>query len=631
MTEYKTLQRVDGRDAEIKTTDGDDIITVRQLCDSLVELGQRSAEQFLVKAERNEMFTNGDQYRDIDRRSFSIQDVPWNDDVPQVVHNLLRNLVLTWCQRLLQDRPAVIAYPNSSEDRDIQGAKAASALIEYIEFENNIDTKMFDILQMACAHGVGGMKCYYDPVLDEIKWDLVTIFDFYVDNVENPQESKWCVFKRYLDIHDAKSMLRSVGEDYDVQATTYQIGDLESREGVETYELWYRPDSRITAGIYALIVDGHVIESMDYPYVFPYLENPENGQTRSYLPLCMFKTGFLRGTVYGDTWMNDAVPIQRQINEIESVLVKLRRDTGAVKLIAPGTVVDTWDETNALIKCDDAAKAQMIRYMDPPRINGLLFEDRDRLEKRLYDVAGLNELLTGAEGAKSGTSAKQIAYISQLDNMKHAGTARHIEKFLLQLWRVTLHLVRKYYVYPRVVRIIGESNQIAGLYFAGTDIDGVDVRLEPRSGIERYSATKGENAIQRMQQKLEDPKEVAETSVTGLDETQAEGDLQVQILQQARMALEGYPTQPLTNINPAYASQVLLSYLKAMEGQLDEQSAMPLLQLKQGYDQLAATQAQQAQKAQAMQQKPGMQKPGPQQKMRAEQEEMAPGKPKQRM
>jgi len=615
---YDALKRVDGKDAQIKTTNDDDVITVRQLCENLVELGQKSAYQFLAKAERNELFTNGDQYRDLGGRAYDIRDIPWNDDVPQVVHNLLRNLVLTWCQRLLQDRPAVIAYPNSSEERDIEGAKAASALIEYIEFENNIDTKMFDVLQMACAHGIGGIKCYYDPVLDEIKWDLVTIFDFYIDNVENPQESKWVVFQRYLDLYDAKSMLKTVGADYDVQTTEYQVGDLETREGVKAYELWYRPDARIKNGLYALIIDGHVVESMDYPYVFPYLESPENGQTRSYLPLCMFKTGFLRGTIYGDTWMNDAVPIQRQINEIESVLVKLRRDTGAVKLIAPGTVVETWDESNALIKCDDPQKAQMIRFMDPPRINGLLFEDRDRLEKRLYDVAGLNELLTGAEGAKSGTSAKQIAYISQLDNMKHAGTARHIEKFLLQLWRVTLHLTRKYYVYPRILRIVGESNQVAGLYFAGSDIDGVDVRLEPRSGIERYSATKGENAIQRMQQKLEDPKEVGETSVTGLDETMEEGQLKTQILQQAALSLEGYPTQPLTNVNAAYASQVLLSYIKAMEDQLDEQTAMPLIQLKQGYDQLAAVQAQQAQQAQAAQQQPGKQAPGPAQTMQQE-------------
>lgn len=613
---YETLKRVDGKDADIKTANKDDVITVRQLCDNLVELGQKSAYQFLAKAERNELFTNGDQYRDIDGRAFNLRDVPWNDDVPQVVHNLLRNLVLTWCQRLLQDRPAVMAYPNTSEERDIEGAKAAAAIIEYIEFENNIDTKMFDVLQMACAHGIGGIKCYYDPVSEEVKWDLVTIFDFYVDNVENPEESKWCVFQRYLDLYDAKSMLNKVGEDYDVQTTTYQVGDLESREGVQAYELWYRPDSRIPEGLYALIIDGHVVETMPYPYVFSHLENPDNGQTRSYLPLCMFKTGFLRGTIYGDTWMNDAVPIQRQINEIESVLVKLRRDTGACKLIAPGSVVDTWDESNALIKCDDPAKAAMIKYMDPPRINSLLFEDRDRLERRLYDIAGLNELLTGAEGAKSGTSAKQIAYISQLDNMKHAGTARHIEKFLLQLWRVTLHLTRKYYVYPRILRIIGESNQISGLYFAGSDIDGVDVRLQPRSGVERYAASKGETDIQRMQLKLEDPRKVAETSETGLEETQAEGRLKTEILDQARMALEGVPTQPLTNVNAAYASQILLSYLKALEGQIDQQSAQPILALKQGYDQLAAVQAQQAQQAQAQQQQQGKRPPSVQQQMR---------------
>jgi len=606
---YNPLQRSDGKDAKVKTANKDDVITVRELCFQLVEQGKKSVARFITKAERNELFLNGDQYMDIDRSGFDIRGVPWNDDLPQVVHNLLRNLVLTWCQRLLQDRPSATAFPNTAEIRDIEAARAAASLIEYIEFENNIDSKMFDVLQMACAHGIGGLKCYYDPVLEEIKWDLVTIFDFFVDNVENPEESKWVVFKRYVDLYDAKEMLRKIGASEEVQVTEYQVGDNETREGVEVFELWYKPDSRIKKGLYALIVDGNVTENMEYPYEFQHLENPENDQTRSFLPLCMFKTGFLRGTIYGDTWMNDAVPIQRQINEIESVLVKLRRDTGAVKLIAPGTIVDTWDESNALIKCDDPQKADMMRFIDPPKINSLLFEDRDRLERRLYDIAGLNEVLTGAESTKSGTSAKQIAYISQLDNMKHAGTARNIEKFLIQLWRVTLHLVRKYYVYPRVIRIIGESNQISGLYFVGSDIDGVDIRLEPRSGLERYSATKGENEISRMQLGFEQPENVAETSRTGQMETAEEAHLKSQVLEQAQYALEGVQVQPLTNVNPAYASQVLLAYLKALEEAGDADDMMIIMQLKQGYDDLAAMQAQQAQQAQQMQQQQQQQQP----------------------
>ena len=590
-----------------KNTNGTDL-TANDLCFELTELGKRSAADFLLKAERNELFARGLQYQDITQRGGRLNDIPWNDDVPQVVHNLLRNLVLTWCSRLLQDRPSAAAYPTNADEKDIEAAKAAQYLIEYFEFENNIDTMMYDIMKSACCHGIGGIKCYYDPDKDNIVWDLVSIFDFYIDNVEDPSQARWCVFDRFIDKHEALQLLKKVGIK-EVETETYTVNDLEQREGVRVQEMWYKPDARIPDGAYVLFVDGNVVEHMEYPYVFMNMENEEGGKSESFLPVCLFKVGYIRGTAYGDTWMNDAVPIQRQINEIESVLTKLRRDTGAVKLMAPGSVIDAWQDTNSMIKMDDPAKANITKWLEPPRINPLLFEDRNRLEQRLYDIAGLNELLTGAESAKSGTSAKQVAYISQLDNMKHAGTSRHVEKFLEQLWSLTLHLVRKYYVFPRMLRIVGPSNEISAMYFSGADIDGVDIRLEPRSGVERYSATKGENSIQRMQLQLEDPASVAERSITGLQTTGQEAELKEQILDQARQAASGQQTRPLTNVNPAYASQVLTQLIDAMGEQAQPQQVQMLTQLKALYDQLAAQQAQQAQMVQQQNQQQGTQTP----------------------
>lgn len=597
-----TLDGGDGRDVNLAKNDDGTNLTARDLCRDLIDIGKRSASDFILKAERNELFVRGDQRRDIDRPGHLLTDIPWNDTVPMVTHNLLRNLVLTWCSRLLEDRPSATAYPTSAEMGDIEAAKAAQHLIEYFEFENNVDSTMWDVVQGACSAGVGGIKCYYDPETDQVKWDIVTIFDYYIDNVENPDEAKWCVFRRYIDLYDAKQLLKKVGIK-EVQSTTYSVNDLEEREGVEVHELWYQPDNRIEKGAYVLFVDGNVVEDMEYPYVFQHLEDPDGGQTRSFLPICLFKVGYIRGTCYGDTWMNDAVPIQRQINEIESVLTKLRRDTGSVKLLAPGSVVDAWTDSNSMIKMDDPAKAAITKWLEPPKYSPLLFEDRDRLEQRLYDIAGLNEVLTGAESTKSGTSAKQIAYISQLDNMKHAGTSRHIEKFLVQLWSLTLHLVRKYYVLPRIIRIVGPADEIASIYFTGADIDGVDIRLEPRAGMERYSATKGQNVIDRHEQGLEAADNVPERSRTGLDLTAEEADLKETVIEQAKLVIEGYQVTPLTNINPVYGSQVLTGFLEGYGEQLEEGQVQAVLQLKALYDELGAAQAQQQQQQQ-MQQPP---------------------------
>ena len=232
----------------------------------------------------------------------------------------------------------------------------------------------------------------------------------------------------------------------------------------------------------------------------------------------------------------------------------------------------------------------------------MCIRDRDRLERRLYDIAGLNEVLTGAQSAKAGTSAKQIAYLSELDNMKLAGTARNVEKFIIALFRKTLHLVRNYYTYPRIVRIVGANNTISSMYFMGSDIDGVDVRLEPQAGSQRYSAQKAADIVEGAQLGVEDPATLQERGKTGFDETSEQAQLKVQVINQADAAMNGNMTQAMTNVNPAYASQVLTEYMGALQGQVSQEQIMYVAQLKQMYDQLAAQQAQQAQMMQQQQQ-----------------------------
>ena len=143
----------------------------------------------------------------------------------------------------------------------------------------------------------------------------------------------------------------------------------------------------------------------------------------------------------------------------------------------------------------------------------------------------------------------------------------------------------------------------------GSDIDGVDVRLEPRAGAERYSAQQAANIVERAQAGLEDPNTLLERSRTGLDETTGQTELKVKIIEQADGVMNGVPAQPMPDINPAYASQILNEYMGALDTQIPPEQIQLIFQLKQLYDQLAAQQAQQAQMMQAQQQQQQPQRP----------------------
>jgi len=579
-----------GKDIELKTEDNGEPLTILGLLDNLREKGERSVDSFAVKAQRNELYVQGKQYLDIDTRSGAIDDLPpLAGNTPQIHHNLLRNLVLTWTQRLTSARPSATAFPATSEAEDMLAAETASKLIEYVENEFQVDEMIFDIVELACSHGIGGLKIFYDPVAERVRWEACSIFDFYIDPTNRTEDARWVVFRSFIDEARAKVLYKKAGIDQAPATVEYTINELEAREGVEAFEIWYKPDSTIPKGLYAKVVGGSVVDHMEYPYMFNELDK-EKPEEVPYLPISMFHVNAVRGTCYGDTWMNDAVPLQRQINEIESVLTKLRRDTGGVRLVAPGDVVDAWEDDNHMIRLNDPAKAQMIRWIPPPQISALLFEDRDRLEKRLYDIAGLNEMLVGVESAKSGSSAKQIAYLAQLDSMKHAGTARSIEAFLLRTWQLTLNLMQRYYTYPRLVSIVGEDGSITTMDFTGADINGIDIRLEPRAGAERMHAQKAQNIVERAQQGLENPESVPERSLTGEELTGDQSNKIEQINDQIEMIMSGQAVQPIEDIDPSLASQILSQTLHVLKRHGESEQVLAMVQqLKQMYEEKAAT------------------------------------------
>jgi hypothetical protein len=174
--------------------------------------------------------------------------------------------------------------------------------------------------------------------------------------------------------------------------------------------------------------------------------------------------------------------------------------------------------------------------------------------------------------------------------MKHAGTARSIEAFLLRVWELTLNLIQRYYTYPRLVSLVGEDGKMLSMDFVGADVNGIDIRLEPRAGAERMHAQKAQNIVERAQQGLEDPASVPERSLTGVELTSEQSNKIEQINDQIEMVMAGQQSQPIEDLDPSLASQIISQTLSVLQrhGEAEEVLAM-VQQLKQMYDEKAAS------------------------------------------
>lgn len=590
---------------EDKADDDDQPTTILDLIQEFKDADKR-LENVRGRTRTNEAFVLGDQYKVWSEQNQTLETLMQPDDVPQVSRNYLRNLWNTWSARLLEDRPDVHAWPNEASGSDIGAAEVANAYMAHQHSIQDLDDLSFELIGQSQLSGMCAIKVVWDPTAGplsqgveelnqetgemeadgqgeptgEIQWEIATVFDFYSDpSAQRLEDANWVVFKRYIEKASARILLRNAGLDEDPEITPIDNMDDDVNDdikAVELTEVWYRPGARIPEGLYAVVCSGHVIEATDFPY--------DHGQ----LPLSIIKITEQRNMAPGPkTHLDDAVIIQRQINELCASRARLIREWGAVRLIASDAIIDALEASNHAIKCSDPEQSKAIRWLDPPAMPKMFDDELMQLENAIFAVFGLNEMLTGAENVKSGTPARTIAYLTKLDSMKLSGSARSLGKCLRRAWTQTLSLAQQYVQEPRILQIVGEDKVLQTATFVGADMGGVDVRLEPASGIERYRAAQIEELEQDAALGWVDPSTAQQRHETGLSETTDDTASRARVEAQIMALLQGQVTPPMQDVDPAIAIEELRLAIEGIAGERPD--ILPLLQqLLSAYEQMKA-------------------------------------------
>lgn len=600
----KSFGGFDAQDVPLKARSprGEEL-TALELLQEALDAHARHAGKFEARALRNELYFHGDQFRDVNETTLEVEDLNWLSDVPQVYRNYLRPLINTYSARILKDRQDAVAYANDISAKDSGAVDVANQLIYHCHAVNDIDDAMFTAATHAQCHGMVAFVPRWDPTkgppsagvweldengdlvmtaepgepLGEVELEVRTLFDFGLDGSEKIEDSNYVWFREHIQRDEAALLLQDAGIDEEPEVVNYVDLFEGEQEGVEVYEFWHLPTPRIPEGCRFLVMGGHVVE---YDEVYPY----DHGE----LPIAVWKLAPRRRTGYGSSHVDDAVVIQRQINELVSVIHKLTRDTGDLRFIGHPAVIDSIEAGNHTIAIADPKQRENNGWMDPPDPPPLLFAQLESLIKVLYDVFGLNEILTGQENVRSGTSARQISYLEQLDSMKLSGAARNLWKAQKRFWRQILKLYQQYVEDDRLIQIVGEDGEVDVMAFRGSELDGVDVRLEPRSGHERTRGAEAARAEEEMAAGLIPPDEGLERRRSGMPETLATGHGKMLVQRQIIAALEGAPSQPTQLVDPILAVKEITEAVDTVAPYARQINLRPLEQLLMGYQQLAA-------------------------------------------
>lgn len=573
----------DKTDVELPTAASDDESDIErksviELLEECKEVVEKYAARYLTTAEYNERMCNGDQFIEVND-SFEIGPSSSDPSSLKLSRNLLRNLRLTWSSRILEDRPNVQFWPTSPGADQIK-TEVCSKVWEHICQVNDFDDLCFQAAELVQPHSAVGIKPVWDPLrgprdpetgktLGEVRWQLVSIFDYGTDGAEDIEDSKWVYFSKYVDEWDARTLLDAAGiKDPPTLDSYNDIWGVE-KNGVQLYELWVRPDDyRFPNGLYAVIVGNHVVEARDFPY--------NHGE----LPIAIWKCGARRNSPYGSTHVDDATPIQKLINECVMALGSQARLINSVKLLAHPSVIEAWQHGHQRIPVADAQMAQHTRYLEPPDRVKVLVTTLDDAVQALFAVFGLNEMLTGAENIKSGTAAKSIAYINKLDSMKMAGAARSLAKAIKRVASQSIKLTQQYVQAPRLLNMIGGGSSMPVEMFIGADVAGVDVIVQPSSGVETLRASMAENANTQMQGPAGPNPQLQAQSQTGIKDSAYNQSQREMVYAQIQAVLSGQEQpSPLPDVDANVAVDTIITVLS----DVDPQQSQPLLMLLQAY------------------------------------------------
>lgn len=564
--------------------------------------------QTLPRAELQERYIHGDQNLELGLNN-EVQMAGWGEGIPNVTHNHLRNLTLTYASRIMEDRPSVKAWPADPQRSDQAAAEVANAIIDHQRNQQDIDAMLERAAILAQAHGSIAFKVCWDKKrgpkeffsgqmmrMGDVFIELKTVFDYIVDPVERIEDAMWVAFRTYLDKEDARERVRKGGGDVDAVEEVDPEFDIwgARKKGVETWEIWHLPCTKFPRGFYGVVVGGAVAVTDVYPY--------EHGE----LPLSVWKIQSRRDHPHGTTHVSDALPLQRSINEGLSVAQKLKRDVGDyVKAFLPATIAENLSASNQVFGISSPEQAQMFGWMKPPvdAINHL-YDNVARDEAAMFQVFGLNEMLTGKESAKASHSGKAIAYMKQLDSQKLAHSARNLGECMRRTWRQVLGLYKQYVQATRIQQIIGPGGEIKQVIFNGTMLDGLDFVLEPHSGSEDFRAARSEATEQAAAAGYIDPQRAGEMRLTGLSSTFDEGLDVDAVGQQIDAIMQGMMVQPDRSINPAVAVRELQQAFEIYQDRPEVARGIQMLMMQYQMMQQQMQQQSQMQQQQQMRPKP---------------------------
>jgi hypothetical protein len=497
-----------------------------------VEHLKRGRQYLDAQWKLNLAFYKGRQYTYYNKSARRLENLPVEDgEKPRYRVRIVNNQIVTGAHSLLakftKTKPVMNATPTSGSDADHKAADIADKLLEHWWTDFNLDDKLSEALLWSIVTGQGYWKITWDadagsqmrflldpngqPITDtaladlfraelenvgvapqeqvvymgDIKVEAISPFDVFIDDsAKTFDEAKYVICVHYMTPEEIKDKWKydckpdSIGTQND-QLLPYGVSKSQEPTTKAVYVGYFLPQPTLPNGRYVVWVDEKIVEDERWPYPI------------DKLPLVKFPGVRTPGSVYDGSVVEQAIPIQKDLNKTLSQLIEYKNLTLKPRVWAPvGSLngVRLTSEPGAVYEYNLIGERGKPEVEQLPSIPPYVFEHLERIRRDLREVFGIVDITEGTPppNVEAGIA---IDLLQEMATDRLAPTIVLIERSLVRAAEIMLAYAQKYYQEPRVLKIHGSGGHAKAKRFNQADLQGgVSIRVETGSALPRTRA-----------------------------------------------------------------------------------------------------------------------------------------------
>lgn len=502
------------------------------------ELEKRQKERRAVELQwnLNRNFLEGNQYCEINLVSGRVDQIEkFYEYEERGVYNQIAPIYETRLAKLKKVKPLPHVRPATSESNDLMAAKTSTYVAKGIEQKQRMNEKRAQMTAWAEICGCCFLKHVWNPnagrligELDgqqiyegDIEKIVVPSFEVYPKNNHVRMDTmKDIVHVRAYDVDDIFDIwgVRVNGRKVDVYTlehtnvgtggqyminSTYRVVPTQVDNSEYVIEYMCLPCRKFPKGIIILTAGDELLEAKEFAYFVG-----EDGKPG--LPWEMQACIDNPGRFWPTSVIERLIPIQRAYNAARNrTQIALNRkvfnvldieDDGTVDFeqleeegLPPGTILRRGRGTRA---------AQFLR--DGGSLNDFSVEVK-QLEHEFERISGVSAFSSASfvpSGVESGAAMEKIR---EVDDSRLSLTAENINNAAVQSFKIDLRLYKQFAVGKRLLRYVGENNDVMLIEWQANDLQSEDIVVEREDALSQTPAQRKMMAIQLMQYGLFKP------------------------------------------------------------------------------------------------------------------------------